>query len=380
MLLTYTIKLYNGSRNRKLRRTINTSGEIWNYCIAYIRSYYKEHKSLPLKNDLQKLLTRLKKEEEFIHWNKVGSQAIQDITDRIYRAYHQFYQKRNKGKKASPPRFKKVGRYKSFTLKQAGHKLLEGNKIRIGKSVYKYHKSREIIGDIKTVTVKRDTLGHIYVFITCNVPDAHIKKQVTSDNIVGLDFGLKTFLTASDGTKYKSGLFYTEALPEFREASKAFSTKQKGSNNEQKAFLDLARKHKNVRNMRHDEHHKLARKLTRMYAVICIEDLHIAGMKKLWGRKVSDLAFAEFVAILKHHCNKTGTILVVIDRYYPSSKTCSSCFVINEKLSLNDRIWTCGNCKETHDRDVNAAKNIARVGAATLGIGDVRPTELAFAV
>ena len=92
-------------------------------------------------------------------------------------------------------------------------------------------------------------------------------------------------------------------------------------------------------------------------------------MKKLWGRKISDLGFSEFVTILRHHCAKTGTILVVIDRYEPTSKRCHNCLVINEKLSLSDRVWTCGNCHMTHDRDINAAKNIARVGASTLGIG-----------
>ena len=379
MKVTYVFKLYNASRNRKLRRTIDISGEIWNYCVGYLREYYEIHEKLLPKNDLQKHLTRVKKEEEFSHWKSVGSQAIQDITDRIYRSYDQFFSKRAKGKKASPPSYRKIWKYKSFTLKQAGYKPLEDNKIRIGKSVYKYHKSREIIGDINTVTIKRDALGDIYVHITCTVPDIHLKKQVTSGKIVGLDFGMKTFLTASDGTRYEAGLFYTQGLPEFRIASRAFSTKQKGSNNKKRAYIDLSHKHKKVKNQRRDEFHQLAKKLTNKYNVICIEDLNIAGMKKIWGRKISDLAFSEFVSILKHHCNKTGTILVVIDRYYPSSKQCHKCLVINKDLSLRDREWYCSNCKTTHDRDLNAAKNIARVGASTLGLGEIRPTQLAIA-
>ena len=127
-----------------------------------------------------------------------------------------------------------------------------------------------------------------------------------------------------------------------------------------------------------NEFHQLAHKLTKKYDIICIEDLNIEGMKKIWGRKISDLAFSEFVSILKHHCNKTGTRLAIIGRYYPSSKQCHKCLVINEDLSLKDRTWTCGNCKVTHDRDINAAINIARVGASTLGVSYVSPTELAI--
>ena len=375
--MTYVFKLYNASRNHRIHTTINVSGEIWNYCIAYLRAYYKVHKKLPSKYDLQKHLTRVKKQEEFNHWNEVGSQAIQDITDRIYRSYDQFFRLRSKGKKASPPSFKKIWKYKSYTLKQAGYKLLDGNKIKIGKKVYKYHKSREVLGKINTVTVKRDALGDIYLYITCTVENAQAKKLVTSGKIVGIDFGMKTFLTLSDGTRYEAPLFYTQGLPKLRKASREFSTKTKGSNREMKAYLYFYRTHKKVKNKRHDYFHKLARKLTKKYNVICIEDLNIAAMKKIWGRKISDLAFSEFVAILKHHCNKSGTTLVVIDRYFPSSKQCYDCLVINENLSLNDREWTCGNCHATHDRDLNAAKNIARAGASALGLGEIRPTSLA---
>ena len=380
MRITYTIKLYNASRNSTLHRIINTCGEIWNYCISYIRAYYKKHNKLPSKYDLQKHLTLVKKQEEYAHWNEVGSQAIQNITDRIYLSYEQFFRKCKKGQKTSPPSFKRLWKYKSFTLKQAGYQFLEDNKVRLGKKTYKYHKSQEIIGKINTVTVKRDALGDLYLFIVCTIEDAPAKKSVTSGKIVGIDFGLKTFLTLSDGTKHEAPLYFTKGLPAFRKACRKFSTKEKGSNNKKKAYYVLARKHKKMRNQRHDDLHKLAKELTEKYNVICIEDLNIAAMKKLWGRKISDLAFSKFVTILRHHCDKTGTILVVIDRFCPSSKQCHNCLAINKDLCLKDREWTCGNCHVTHDRDLNAAKNIARVGASTLGLGDVRPTSLAIAV
>ncbi len=380
MRITYVFKLYNASRNKTLHRAVDTCGEIWNYCIGYINHYYEQHNKLISKYDLQRHLTLIKKQEPYVHWAQVGSQAIQNITDRIYLSYSQFFLKRKKGMKASPPSFKKIKKYKSLTLKQAGYKLLEGNKIRIGNKVYQYHKSREIKGDINTVTIKRDKLGDIYLFITCTVEDAPAKKSVTSGNIVGIDFGLKTFLTLSDGTVYTAPLYYTQGLQEFRKAGKEFSTKQKGSHNKEKAYYTLCRRYKKVSNQRHDFFHKLAKELTEKYDVICIEDFNIAGMKRLWGRKVSDLAFTKFVSIVKHHCEKSGTKLIMIDRFYPSSKQCHRCFELHEDLGLQDRIWTCALCRTTHDRDYNAAKNIERVGASTLGVGDVSPTLLAIAV
>lgn len=378
MIVTQTIKIYRSSKNKRIHRTIDTCAEIWNYCLDQVNTHYKLYKTVLPKHDLQKHLTQVKKLEQYQHWNSVGSQAIQDITDRIYRSYNQFHQNRKKRKKASPPKYKKIRKYKSYTLKQAGYKLLDGNKIRIGNHIYNYHKSREIDGTINTVTVKRDALGDIYVFITCTVEDVFPKKSVTSGSIVGLDFGMKTFLTLSDGTTYESPLYYTKRLVKLKKASKTFSTKQKGSNQRKKAFYHLARQHKKIRNQRRDFFHKLARELAQKYSVICIEDLNMEAMKKLWGRKISDLSFAEFVTILRHHCDKAGTVLVVIDRFYPSSKECSNCLVINTDLSLSDRRWKCGNCHMMHDRDSNAAINIARVGATTLGIGDIRPTMLAL--
>ncbi len=246
--------------------------------------------------------------------------------------------------------------------------------MRLGKKVYTYHSSQEIIGRINTLTIKRDALGDLYLFITYTVEDAPAKKSVTSGKIVGIDFGLKTFLTLSDGTTYQAPLYYTQDLKEFRKASKELSTKEKGSRNKMKAYYTLCRAYKKMCNQRHDFFHKLARELTGKYDVICIEDLHIAAMKKLWGRKVSDLAFTRFVSILKHHCEKSGTTLVSIDRFYPSSKQCYNCLDINDNLCLKDREWTCGTCQTTHNRDFNAAKNIERVGASTLGISDIRPT------
>ena len=379
MRRTYKYKFYSARKRKRLYTQIDCAAEIWNFCVKYTRTYYRLYNKQISKSKLQKYLTQVKKQEKYKHWNQLGSQAIQEVTDRLYRSYKAYFIGREKGRKVSLPSCRKIRKYKSFTLKQAGYKLLEGNKIRIGNVIYKYSKSRDIEGDINTITIKRNALGELFLYVSCTVPNVH-PKLVTSGNIVGYDFGMKTFLTGSDGSKIVSPLFFTTNLKEFQRAGRNFSRKKKGSNNRLRSYFTLVRKYYKLKNSRKDSFHKLAKELTEKYTVICIEDLNIAAMKKLWGRKISDLAFSEFVAILKHHCAKAGTNLVIIDRWYPSSKECHICRVINKDLSLKDRVWTCGTCKTTHQRDFNAAKNIERVGASTLGLSEVRPTMLASTV
>ena len=144
------------------------------------------------------------------------------------------------------------------------------------------------------------------------------------------------------------------------------SRKKKGSANRDRARMALARLHKKTANQRADFHFKLARNLSGEYATICIEDLNMKAMQKLWGRKISDLGFSAFVNVLEYQCSKTGSTVVKIPRFYPSSKTCSACGHVLDELPLKIRNWVCPECSAVHDRDTNAAVNILRVGASTL--------------
>ena len=374
MRKTFSYKLYRNKKNRHLHQRIGIAARIWNHCIALHHRYYRMFgKSLGLYR-LQKHLTKLKKQPRFKHWNELGSQAVQDVVERIDRAYKLFLRNQKAGIKSAPPGFRASRKYRSFTLKQAGcgWALIGGNQIRIGKKIFRFSKSREIEGKIKTVTIKQDTLGDFYLFFSCEIEDQTIHR-VMSGQSAGADFGLKVFLTFSDGTEEQSPLFFRESNKEIRRASQSLSSKKKGSSNRRKARLSLARAHKRIANRRHDYHFKLARKLSDKYDHVFLEDLNLKAMQRLWGRKVGDLGFSGFVKILHHQAGKTGTVVHHIDRWFPSSKTCSSCGSINNDLSLSDRRWTC-DCGVTHDRDLNAAVNIFREGASSLGLGDVRPS------
>ena len=288
---------------------------------------------------------------------------------RIDKGYKKMFKDRAEGKKCGRPRFKPRRKYKSFTLLQAGWKLLPGNRIKIGKRVYRYFKSREILGNPKRCTIKRDAVGTIYICILTDYVEPDLNAPMTG-KIAGFDFGLKRYLTGSNGHDIESPQFFKRSLNAIKQANRNHSRKRKGSKNRERVRLDLARKHRKIQHQREDFHWKLAHQLTDEYDEIRLEDLNLNGMKALWGRQVSDLGFADFVKKLVYIAQKKGKTITFIDKWFPSSKTCSVCGAINEALNLRDRTWQCPSCHTQLDRDRNAAVNIYRVGAST-HVGEV---------
>lgn len=376
---TYKFKLYRQKKNKLLHQQINIAGLIYNHCIALHRRYYKLTGKSLNKFALMKHITKLKKLPKYAHWNLVGSQAIQDVVERIDRAYTLFFSNLKRKVKAAPPGFKKVKKYSSFTLKQAGWKLLENNRIRIQGQVYKFSKSREIPADIKTLTMKRDSLGNLFLYFVVE-EEIQPTDQTMTGNSAGFDFGLKTFLVNSYNETIESPLFYQQALAELKLAQRELSHKVKFSNGWKKARATVTRLYQRVVNKRRDWFFKLAHELTDTYDHLFFEDLNMKGMQRLWGRKVSDIARSEFMGILKHVAMVKGKTVGLINRFFPSSKTCFDCGYIYKELNINERQWICSDCGSIHDRDHNAALNIHCVGASTHGLGDVRPALQAVAV
>jgi putative transposase len=270
-----------------------------------------------------------------------------------------------------PPGFKKVKKYKSFTLKQAGYKFLGGNRVKIGNRVFQFFKSREIEGKIKTVTIKRTPLGELLLVVVTDPVDEPAIKCETG-RTAGFDFGLKTFLTCSEGFKIASPQFFKQSIHAIQKANRELSRKVKGSHNREQARLNLCRKHEDIANRRRDWFWKLAHWLTDQFDVLYFEALNLKGMQRLWGKKVSDLAFSEFLSILEWVAQKKGKQVIYRDPWFPSSKMCSHCGHILDDLDLQVREWRCPECHTLHDRDENAAKNIKMGGSPSIGLGDVR--------
>ena len=369
---TYKFKLYQHKRNKHLHRTINAASNIYNHCIALHKRYYRMFGKHLNKNNLMKHIAKLRNKNEY--WQLVGSQSVQDIIQRIDRAYQLFFKHHKKG--VRPPNFRKRIKYKSFTLKQAGYKFLLENQLKIGKRIYKFWKTRDIKGKIKTLTIKRNSLGELFIFVVTDYID-QIPITMTGKS-AGFDFGLKVFLSCSDNTEIKSPLFLKQSLKELKIASRNHSRKKKHSNNREKAIKNLVMVHDKIVNRRTDWFWKLAHQLTDKFDCLYFETLNLKGMQRLWGRKISDLAFSEFLRILEFVADKKRKIVNYIDQWYPSTKTCSVCNYVLDELPLDTRYWVCPNCSTKHGRDSNSSVNILRVGASTLGVGDVRLSQTAI--
>ncbi|MCA1796385.1 MAG: transposase [Geobacteraceae bacterium] len=362
----FKYKLYSAERNKRLNRQRVAAGQIWNHCIALHKRYYRRFGQHLSQNRLMARVAYLRNHVR-TDWKILGSQAVQDVVQRIERGYKLFFKatRDKSGRKVRPPTFKKVSRYRSFTLKQAGWKLIAPGKVKVGGCVYRFHQSRTVEGKVKTVTIGRDSVGDFWITFSVETGEAAPIKAVTG-RTAGFDFGLSMFLTGTDGIEVQMPQPLKTDLKRLKKANRELSRKKRGSKSRKRARLALARLHRRIACCRRDFHHKLARELVQSFDVICIEDLNLAGMKSLWGRKVSDLGFAEFVSILEHHCRKAGSRLVKVNRYFPSSKTCSCCGHIHQELSLRDRTWICSHCGVSHDRDNNAAVNIEREGLRLL--------------
>ena len=362
-MMTFCFKFYKTKRNKKLHKQIDMAGLIRNHCIALHRRYYKLFGKYLQKTVLQKHLTKLKRIEKFSYLKKIGSQAVQDVTDRIDRAYRFYFSNLQRKVKCSPPHFKKIKKYNSFTLKQAGWKIEQWrNTIIINNQSYRYFKSREIVGKIKTITVKRDSVGDIFIFVVTDYKEDEVITRTGKS--VGYDFGFhENILIASDGKNILAPSFLRSNMHLLKRAAKVLSKKGKDSKNRERARVELARVYRKANNQRKDFHWKLEQSLCSEYALICMEDLSLKGLQRGHGKKMQDYGFGIFLRILEHVAKCTGTKLIKVDKFYPSSQLCSQCGYRNTEMkNLSIRQWCCPNCGTEHDRDRNAAINILNEG------------------
>ena len=298
------------------------------------------------------------------------SQAIQEELKRIDAAYIRFFKKIS-----GRPKIKRKHKFKSLTLKQTGWSLKDNRitltfrkwdagKWRYDKVPYTFHKHREFYGDhISRITIKRDACGDYYLYILTDFVET--KPLSTTGQSVGADFGMKdAHLTLSTGEKKQHPQPLKRSLNKLRSLNKSLSRKVRGSNGWWWCVRQIAHLYRRISNQRKDFHWQLASDLCKSFDTIAIETLNLSGMKRLWGRKVSDLAFGQFVEILKYKCQKHGRKLRQVGQWTATTKPCSDCGFHNENLTLKDRQWTCPECGSHHDRDINAAINILQAGIA----------------
>jgi putative transposase len=356
---TYQYRLYRcDKRDKHLHHQIDVAGTVWNHALLLQKRHYRLTKKYIPLGVMQAHFAKLRmKTQRYAFWKVLQAQTVQNILERLDNGYQLFFKRLAR----RPPKYKKVRQRKSFTLKQTGYKLLEGNTVKISGRVYKYVKHREMQGIVKTLTVKRDSLRRLWLIFT--VAQSVSEIQVTTRRGAGFDFGLKTFLTDHTGKEYTAGLPHRDALKRLRTLQGRKDKKAHRTNNRKKAAKLLSRSHIRIKDKRRDAHYKLAHQLCNEYDVLHFENLNIEAMKRRWGRKVSDLAFGDFLLILKHVAAKRGKMVVMIDRFERTTGKCSACGHL-QTLELRQRIFHCAVCSQVLGRDHNAAINILRAGSS----------------
>ncbi len=325
----------------------------------YYRIYGKYAGRYRLQPHLTKLLKRTKK-----HWVWIPRDTLDAVLIRLDTTYQRFF-----SGLGGLPKFKRKDRYRSAKF-QSGY-LLETGRVRLSfkewdetsqrfkfnKRWFSYH-HRYWKGNVRYIHILRDAVGTYWLHVVTD--DSTTDPYLATDESVGIDFGMETYLTFSNGEKIQSPQYLKQSLKQLRKLNKALSRKAKGSNNWWRCVRQLARLYRHITNQRRDWHFKLATALCRRFDLIATETLNLDGMKRLWGRKVSDLAFGGLVEILQYKCFKHNRDFRQVGQWTATTKPCSDCGYENKELSLSDRQWTCPHCGSHHDRDVNAAINILR--------------------
>ena len=375
-------KLFQDKTLRHLHDECNICGVVKNHFLSLCMRYYRRYGKGLSYSKMSKHLTKLKKLEKYKHWNIPYSWSLQNVLKRLAQSFREM-----KTLGRGHPKFKSCKKHKGMTFRGEQvkiEKLLDAQKnernhptyrIRLNGRWYRFALHRKIQGEIIQVQVTRDALGDVYITLTEDYSE--IKYEPKTGKAEGFDFGIKDFLTGSDGKPYTSPMFYKHNAKQLAEAQREHSRKVKGSNNKERSRKQVARIHKKTANQRADHHWKLAIDLCRSFDVLFFEDLNLRGMKALFGKQVSDLvSFGEFIRKLKHQSHKRIRSVLKIGRWSPTSKCCSVCGHKNETLTLSDREWQCPKCHTHLERDQNAALNILKEGVASFGLGVVSPIVL----
>jgi len=356
-----------------LRRTMGSTRLVYNRALAErTEAWYKDKKRVGY-SETSAMLTEWKKEEELQFLNEVSCVPLQQGLRHLQTAFTNFFAGR-----AQYPNFKKKRNGGSAEFTKSAFRFKDGQ-VYLAKSAEPlpivWSQLLPDGAEPSTITVKLSPAGRWTVSL---LVDVEIEPLPESPNQIGLDLGITSLLALSTGEKVANPKGFKAKRAKLRKAQKALSRKVKGSNNRYKARLKVAKVHQQIGDARQDFLHKLTTRLVRENQTIAVEDLAVKNMVKnpKLALAISDASWGEFARQLEYKCDWYGRTFVKIDRWFPSSKRCSDCGHIVEKLPLNIREWDCPKCGAHHDRDVNAALNIKAAGLAVLVCGaGVRPEE-----
>ncbi len=366
MLKVVKVRLYpNSQQQQALSQSFGSCRWLWNYCLNLMNETYKETGKGLSGYEVKKLIPQLKKEHE---WLKLTySQCLQQTCLNLGVAFNNFFEKRSRYPRFKPKHGKQSIQYPQ-NVKVADSYLTVP---KIGQVPAIIH--RPIKGKVKTVTISKSRSNQYFAAILFEdgeiPPEPSIKGKA-----IGVDLGLTHFAITSDGSKFDNPKYLSRHERNLKVKQQQLSRKVKGSNNRLKSRQRVAVVHRKITNCRENFLHKLSRRIVNENQVIVVENLNVKGMMpnhKL-AKAIHQVGWGMFCTMLSYKAEAEGKVYQVLDRFFPSSKTCHVCLNQVNNLPLDVRRWTCESCRTQHDRDINAAINLRDEGLRILtsGTGD----------
>ncbi|SMD21259.1 RNA-guided endonuclease InsQ/TnpB family protein [Lentzea albidocapillata] len=370
MQLRYNYRVYPTPGQRDaLARAFGCARVVFNDALHARRAAHVNGDPYLSDGELSKrVITRAKTTPERVWLGEVSAVVLQQALADLNTAYRNFFASvtgKRKGRKVAPPRFRsrKDNRQAIRFTRNARFTVLGNGRLRLPKiGDLDVHWSRDFPAEPSSVTVLKDAAGRYFAsFVVTTEKDQTLP---AAESEVGIDLGLTHFAVLSDGTKVVAPRFLRQAARRLRRLQKSLSRKVKGSNRRRKAVVKLARAHARVADTRRDWQHKLSTAIIRDNQAVYVEDLCVAGLGRTrLAKSVHDAGWAGFTGMLEYKAARYGRTFGRSGRWFPSTRMCSVCGHVNDKMPLNVRVWIC-LCGSVHDRDINAAINILAAGRA----------------
>lgn len=377
MLRAVKVRLYpNKEQEQELNKVLGAYRFVYNQTLAKKQSAYEADKTDLSENDLSKwFYGTLRKDEQYPWLKEQNTQVMVQAIKQMVGAYKMFFKQHNgfpkfkskKDKQSALFSLNAISKRNTFETKHIT--LIRSlSNIKFRCSDLYHSRLKKYKDNIRRATLLKTKSGNFFLSILVDIPESELVKFKKTNEQVGIDLGVKDFVITSDGVVFENKHFFKREEAKIARLQRQLSRKKKGSNNRNKQRVRLAKVFERLTNKKENYVHFVVNEILKSYDMVFMEDLNVQGMLRNHNiaKAIQEVGFYLFKSVLQTKALQNDKQVVLIDRFYPSSKTCSCCGYKKQYLRLSDRFWTCPECGEHHDRDINAARNILLEGQRKL--------------